>query len=100
MNPQQQLPNGSLPDSPTPTATTVILARWVVPVQGDSVHPGPIVCNGDDEIVISHGAVAMKGSRIVAVGKASDVVRDLQNEKVEIVDLSKNHLVIPGGFVG
>lgn len=77
--------------------TSIILARWVVPVSSDSPHQSPISCTGDSDLIIPYGAVAVQENVIVAVGTA-DEVKAKYTENVEIVDLSRNHILIPGEF--
>lgn len=78
----------------------IILGRWVVPVQTDQQHRRPNLSFRGEDLVISHGAVAVRNGIIVDVGKSENVVLKYSSDTVEIVDLSERHIIIPGQQLG
>lgn len=78
------------------TRVILIIGRWVVPVQQDTPHTSPISTTSDSDLVIPYGAVAIRGCFILKVGKLEIIKKEFESEDPEIIDLSENHILIPG----
>lgn len=79
---------------------SLILGRWVVPVQIDASYINPISTIHESDVVISHGAVAICNNIIIGVGKMDDIKNQFASGNTQIVDLSRNHILIPGEKTG